>query len=240
MQYAANAIRTCPALHCPPIVSVVENAPGIVGPEMHEYLLDMAGVCTMREWGSNPDIYGVPPHAAIRDRQTVRMENLLSQGLVVYSENCMTYPASGGGRSLGELKRLSGVQLMAWERIVEWNPNKPLMKPKTGWSGKRLAGNDDLAVVFLMACQWPEVFFSDQRSDRYGDFVREYIAPRISSRVGTATAGDLLRTGNLGPAEASWDRLQKKGLPAPSKHHQQQHQAQQPTFRSALLTKTTK
>lgn len=168
-----------PGLNEPPIVSVVENAPGVVGPEMHEHLIQYPWVRTMQEWTASSDIYGVPPHPSIRDRQVGRMETRLAQDMIAFAECCSTYPASLGGQPLEKLKTKLGVQMMGLERVVEYNRNKPLAKPKVGWSAKQSAGNDDLVIATIMM-DWAEVFFSSERDWRYGDWIRTWVSPRMN------------------------------------------------------------
>lgn len=177
VQYAATTIHNMAGLNEPPVVAVVENAPGIVGPEVHEHLMHYPWVKTMQEWTASSDIYGVPPHPDIRNRQTGRMEARLAQGLLAFADNCSTYPLSLGGQDLEKQKTKLALQLMGWQRIVEYNRNKPLMKPRVGWSAKQTAGNDDYAVAALMM-DWAEVFFSAERSWRYGDWIQEWVTPR--------------------------------------------------------------
>lgn len=181
VQYAATTIHNMVGLNEPPIVAVVENAPGNVGPEVYEHLMKYPWCRTMQEWTSSSDIYGVPPHPDIRNRQTGRMEARLAQDLLAFSENCATYPSSLGGQDIDKQKTKFAVQMMGWQRIVEYNRNKPLMKPRVGWSAKQTAGNDDYAVVALMM-DWAEVFFSAERSWRYGEWIREWITPRLTGQ----------------------------------------------------------
>ena len=180
MRAAVESIKSNPHFANPPVVAIIETAPGMAGPELNQYISDWPDVLTMSEWNAKGDVYGVPPHGPIRELQTNEMETRLSQGRIVYSEYLMTYPRSGGGQTIEKLKTELGIQLMGWERIVEMNPNKPLMKVKSGWSAKRSAGKDDGAVAAVMSW-WTKVFWSAQRADRYGDFIRKYITPRMLS-----------------------------------------------------------
>lgn len=191
VRHAAQTIHNMPGLNEPPIVAVVENAPGNVGPEVYEHLMIYPWCRTMQEWTASSDIYGVPPHPAIRDRQTGRMEARLAQDLLSFSENCSTYPASLGGQPLDKQKTKFAVQLMGWQRIVEYNRNKPLMKPRVGWGAKQTAGNDDYAVVALMM-DWAEVFFSAERSWRYGDWIKEWVTPRLTGSKRDSPDGNFM------------------------------------------------
>ncbi len=174
---------------------------------MHEHLLQYDWVRTMQEWTASSDVYGVPPHAAIRDRQVGRMETRLAQDLIAYAETCTTYPAALGGQPLEKLKAKLGVQMMGMERIVEYNRNKPLARPRTGWSAKQTAGNDDLVIAAIMM-DWAEVFFSSERAWRYGDWIRRYVAPRMHNGNyqapplggGAAAPGEKHAAGTDGPA----------------------------------------
>ena len=105
----------------------------------------------MQEFSRQSNVYGVGTNSEIRDQQTFEFETRLTQGRVVYSEHVSTFPRSAGGRTIEELKRMLGVQLLGWEKIIEFKADKPLMRPKTGWSAKRSAGADDLAVALLMS-----------------------------------------------------------------------------------------
>lgn len=107
------------------------------------------------------------------------MESRLSQDLLSFSENMATYPSSLGGQDPDKLKTKFATQLMGWERIVEYNKNKPYMKPRMCWSAKHSTGNDDLAVAGLMM-DWAEVFFSAERDWRYGEWIRTWVAPRLA------------------------------------------------------------
>lgn len=179
IRHAAETVHNMVGLNHPPVVAVVENAPGTVGPEVYEHLMIYPWAKTMQEWTASSDIYGVPPHPEIRDRQTGRMESRLAQDLLSFSENMATYPASLGGQDPDKLKTKLATQLMGWERIVEYNKNKPYMKPRTCWSAKHSTGNDDLAVAALMM-DWAEVFFSAERDWRYGEWIRTWVAPRLA------------------------------------------------------------
>ncbi len=127
------------------VMTISNNNPA--GPELNQYVSDWPDVLTMSEWNAKGDVFGVPPHGPIRELQTNEMEARLAQGRIVYSEYLMTYARSAGGSSLEKLKTELGIQLMGWERIVEMNPNKPLMKVKSGWSAMRSAGANHLCSI---------------------------------------------------------------------------------------------
>ncbi len=146
------------------------------------HVQDMPGVWSMTEW-DNKGTYGVPVRNEITEAMTVEMEARLAQGRIVFSDNLMGYPTSMGGQRLDALKRSLGVQLMGWERIVEYRSDKPLSKPKTGWSAKQSAGNDDLARAALMSWWGKKVFFSAERNDRYGDIIEQHITPRTIANL---------------------------------------------------------
>lgn len=191
MRMAVQQIKENPFFKDPPIIICAENAPGLAGPEMALHVQDIPGVWNMAEWDSKGTV-GVPARNEITEAMTVDMEARLAQGRIVFSENLMGYPVTMGGQRLETLKRNLGIQLLGWERIVEYRSDKPLSKPKTGWSAKQSAGNDDIARAALMGW-WRTVFFSAERHDRYGDIIEQHITPRIIANLNSGIAPTPMR-----------------------------------------------
>lgn len=166
---AVKLIQRHPRFHNVPIVHIPENAPGSAGPHLHEHLRDMPNILTMEEYGtkkSDGGTLGVP--ATDRNVQTYQMSMMLSTRAIHYSENCMTYP----GQDMSKIKDKFEFQLLCWERVVEYDPAKPLSNVREKWTGKAGAGNDDLAICGLMLCEWPARFFE---SPKYSDFIRRFV-----------------------------------------------------------------
>lgn len=169
IQTACRLIQRHPRFKNVPIIHIPENAPGSAGPHLAEHLRTFHNVITMEECstkGPYGSILGVP--ATDRVTQTYQMSMMLSTQAVYYSENCQTYP----GQDLSKLKDKFEFQLLCWERVVEYDPSKPLSKVREKWMSKHAAGNDDLAVCGLMLCEWPERFF---QNPKYADWIRTFI-----------------------------------------------------------------
>lgn len=178
IQTAVRLIQRHPKFKNVPIIHIPENAPGSAGPHLHEHLRNFPNVFTMEEYGSKKSdggTLGVP--ATDRNQQTYQMSMMLSTQALHYSENAMTYP----GQQLNPIKDKFEFQLLCWERVVEWDPAKPLSKVKEKWGAKHAAGNDDLAVCGLMLMEWPQRFF---QNPKYGDVIRRFISPSYQQRTG--------------------------------------------------------
>lgn len=179
---------------------IPENAPGTAAGQIHEYVYVycrcirfncsamfaiLTGICrinryligydnilTLAEWNSRGDL-GVP--ATDRNRQTERMAMLLYFDGIYYSENLTTYPRELGGQPIETLQNKFERQLLAWERVMRYDPADPLSKVSWKWTAKPGAGNDDLAITGLMLVDWSEIIFC---KPKYFPFVEKYIMPR--------------------------------------------------------------
>jgi len=192
IQTAVKMIQRHPRFRDVPVIHIPENAPGSAGPHLHEHLRGFRNVMTMEECGKGEDSkLGVP--ATDRNEQTYQMSMMLSTQAMHYSANCMTFP----GQDLSKIKDKFEFQLLCWERVVEYDPSKPLAKVREKWTAKHAAGNDDLAICGLMLMEWPMRFF---QNPKYSDFVRCFISHQQQQQRGVGNNGILAVGMPKGPA----------------------------------------
>jgi hypothetical protein len=186
VQGAVRAIQSHPKFLNVPIVLVAEGAPGNCATTLAQHLVGYPNVLTMRECGTSSGRLGVKYDEETRTLQTTDATILLANGAVFYSENLMTWPEPGMPleRRIDLLKEKLEKQLVCWENIVDEDPADPFKKVRRKWTAKLGAGNDDLAVCFVMFW-WHKAFVHSSKPE-YSTFFQEHVLLRTAEAASGA------------------------------------------------------
>lgn len=151
--------------------------------------MGLDGILTLSEFRKDGATLGVGMDEEMRNQQTRNAIVLLANHAVFYSKHMMSYPSltSAPRKVLSDLCEKLEKQLLGWEDIIEADASNVFARVKHKWTAKLSAGNDDLAVCFVMNAYWPKRFLESTKPE-YVEFFRNVVLPRMLQQQGMPPA----------------------------------------------------